>query len=241
MSGLPVYEDPGLRQAGNGLIRPGGLALTKRALSLSGLERGAGVLDIGCGTGAATEYLVRCFGLRAIGIDPSKLLLSEGRRRSAILPLLRASGEHIPIAGGVLDAVLAECSLSVTKNAAGVLRECSRVLKPSGLLIVTDVYARNPEGVPGVLGLPLECCLTGAVSKEEWVSRLETAGFELVVWEDHTKALKEFAAQLIFSYGSLETFWCRSQKSAPKEEIKEAGRVVSKARPGYFMMIARNR
>lgn len=254
-----VYEQLGVSGLGDGLIRPGGLAMTERAVALSSLGPGSRMLDMGCGTGATLRYLVDRCGFRAVGIDPSLILLNEGRGGGKNLPaapvrgghlphpasriqnpaVARARGEHLPFADACLDGILAECSLSVADNVSGVLGECRRILKVKGLLIIHDVYARNPDGVSAVGDLPLECCLTGAVSRDEWRARLDANGFELRLWEDHSKALKEFAARLIFSHGSMDEFWRRFGSRERKDDAKAIQHAVSKARPGYFLLIAR--
>jgi ubiquinone/menaquinone biosynthesis C-methylase UbiE len=238
---VAVYEEIGLREVGEGLIRPGGFLLTQRAVILAGLTRGSRVLDVGCGTGAALRGLEGRCGFSVVGVDPSEVLLSETQKEGERLPVIRALGERLPFTGAVFDAVLAECSLSVTVNLDGVLRECARVLNAGGKLLVSDVYARNPDGAAEVRGLPIECCLTGAVSKEDWISQVEAGGFEVMLWEDHSQALKEFAARLILSYGSMDAFWDRFRKNAQKDAIEETQCAVSKARPGYFLLIARRR
>ena len=44
-----MYEHTAIREATGDIIRPGGLALTDRALALCQLPAGARVLDVGCG------------------------------------------------------------------------------------------------------------------------------------------------------------------------------------------------
>lgn len=225
-----LYENPKLRAMGGGLIRPGGLELTQRALAASGLPPGARLLDIGCGTGAALRYLGEC-GFRTVGIDPSLPLLAEGRAKNPGLSLTGAAGTMLPFCDRCLDAVLAECSLSVMDDAKKALKECFRVLDRGGLLLAHDVYLRNPCAADGLRGLELKSCLTGAVSREEWLERFTSCGFEVLLWEDHSRALKEFAARLIFEHGPLETLW---DCPAP------AGSALFSAKPGYFLAMARS-
>ena len=74
----------------------------------------------------------------------------------------------------------------------------------------------TPEGTGDLGNLPVKCCLAGAMTKKELFSKLVAHGFSIKVWEDHTKFfLKEFAARLIFTYGSLEAFWCNYGDLAP--------------------------
>lgn len=230
-----LYENPLLRASGGGLIRPGGLELTQRALALAALKPGARLLDIGCGTGAALRYLVERRGFRAVGIDPSMLLLSEGRAKNPGLALAGAAGTLLPFAERSMDAVLAECSLSLMSDVDKALGECFRVLDHDGVLLVHDVYARNPAGLREV---PLTSCLAGAVSQEKWTQRLEGSGFTLLFWEDHSRALKEFAARLIFEHGPLETLWGCPANTPGKDLGAPVHSALSSAKPGYFLAVA---
>jgi arsenite methyltransferase len=240
---LPIYEQIGVGGYGDGLIRPGGLALTLRALNLACLSPGSRVLDIGSGTGATLRRLVDHGGFEAVGVEPSAILVKESRERNPGLPLVRASGEILPFANAVMDGVLAECSLSVTQDVDRVLGECRRVLKPAGRLLVSDVYARNPDGASRLKDLRVECCLTGAMCREEWTSRLEAGGFDVTLWEDHSAALREFAARLILAGFSFDAFHhCRGNAVKEREVFTpcsaETQGALHKARPGYFLLIA---
>lgn len=131
-------------------LRPGGLELTEKALSVCSFPPGARVLDIGCGTASTVEYLVARHGFRALGLDPSLVMLESGLKRNATLPVVQAAGEDLPFRECVWDGIMAECSLSVARDAAFVLRECYRVLKDGGKLLVCDLYRRDARaGVPG--------------------------------------------------------------------------------------------
>ncbi|MGD0826619.1 MAG: DVU_1556 family methyltransferase [Desulfobaccales bacterium] len=167
-----IYEELGRGELADEPIRPGGLALTARAVALAAWRPGARVLDLGCGAGVALGYLRGHCGLCASGLDPSAALLGKGRSRDADLPVILAVGEDLPFADASLDGILAECSLSVAADIDRVLRECFRVLKSEGLLLIQDVFARPPEGTAGLENLPVRCCLAGAVSREEWLARL---------------------------------------------------------------------
>ena len=65
------YESETVRAVTGPAIRPGGLALTRRAAEVCGLGPGARVLDVGCGTGATVQCLQAEFGAAAIGMDLS--------------------------------------------------------------------------------------------------------------------------------------------------------------------------
>ena len=230
-----LYEQGPVLEVASDTIRPGGLALTERALEFCALSIGARVLDVGCGPAASIEHLHVKHQLDAVGLDPSEMLLRLGRRRDPSLRLIQSPGEYLPIADDQFNAVLTECSLSVIRNSRRALAEFWRVLQAGGYLILSDIYVRNPAGVDALQHLPIDSCLCGAISQSEIIDRVETAGFKVIVWEDRTKALNVFAAQLIWSNGSLQQFWCRATSRAAAGDIQRA---IAQSKPGYYLLIA---
>ena len=69
------------------LCRPGGLAMTKRLFSLAGLwgrEEALSVADVGCGAGAAMDYIKEnhpTWRIRGIDPDPSVCRRENPKRR----------------------------------------------------------------------------------------------------------------------------------------------------------------
>jgi arsenite methyltransferase len=230
-----VYEQSPLLEVAGDTIRPGGLALTERALEFCALPIGSRVLDVGCGPAASIEHLRVKHRLNAIGLDPSEMLLRSGRRRDPPLRLILSPGEYLPIADDQFDAVLTECSLSVMQNSDRALAEFWRVLRSNGYLILSDIYARNLAGADALHDLPFDSGISGAISQSEIIDRAEAAGFKVLLWEDHTKALNAFAAQVIWSNGSLQQFWCRATSRADATDIQAA---IAQAKPGYYLLIA---
>ena len=142
----PSYESGWVEKAAGGVMRPGGLALTARAVDYCAFATGTDLVDVGCGTGITVEFLRGTYGLNAIGIDPSAPILERGRQRNPDLPLLEGSGEQLPFSAGTMDGIVVECALSVMADKQKALAECNRILVPGGRLIVTDLYARAATG-----------------------------------------------------------------------------------------------
>jgi SAM-dependent methyltransferase len=218
-------------------IRPGGLSLTNRALDFCCFTPGAKVLDVGCGSGATVEHLIANYNIDAVGVDPSAALLECGLQRRPGLPLRQAAGENLPFADGEMDAVFAECTLSVMENPDQALAEIYRVLKSGGMLVITDVYARSPEGVEDLRRLPLVSCLTGAMTFQELTEKISSNGFNVIFWEDHSRLLAELAARLILANGSMDSFW--GNTTCGTIDCQHIQNIIKKSRPGYFLLIAR--
>jgi SAM-dependent methyltransferase len=98
-------------------------------------ERARTLLDVGCGTGLVTERLLRP-GLRVLGVD-----FSSGMTRLASERLcgglVLADCRRLPFADGSLDAVSAVWLLHLLPDAAAVVAECARVLRPGGMFVAS--------------------------------------------------------------------------------------------------------
>ena len=233
-----LYESPHLRRVTGPALRPGGLAVTERALELCRFPAGARVLDVGCGLGATAGHLTREHGLAALGLDLSPILLEQNRERHPKLPLLRARADAIPLGDASLAGVFCECVLSLMPDPAGVLAECRRVLEPEGWLVLADIYLRRPAEAPEMRALPFGGCLRGARGREAMEEMVNAAGFTITLWEDHSDHLKRLAAELVFAHGSLAAFWGCSGAGDKAAGVQTS---LARAKPGYFLMPAQKK
>ncbi len=239
MNMVKLYESRALRAVTAPVIRPGGFELTQRGLSRCHLQQGARILDIGCGAGAGVDYLRRRHGLAAIGVDLSAELLKEGSQTHGESPLVRGRAEQLPAACACFSAVLCECVLSLCPDPQKVLKEIWRVLQPGGNLVLTDMYARVSAATAAWrVKTSVQCCLRGAVDRPMVESRIAAAGFDPVLWEDHSPLLKQLAAQLVWTYGSLDAFWSAVGGPDAADAVNRGG-AGGCSRPGYYLMVAR--
>jgi ubiquinone/menaquinone biosynthesis C-methylase UbiE len=235
----PMYENGSLSKAtGDKTLRPGGFDLTDRLLTLCELSADSRIVDVGCGTGGTVEYLLDSGFAHAIGIDRSELLLQTGICRRPDLPLACAWSKSLPIASGCADAILTECSFSAMAGLDGALTEFHRVLRSGGRLALSDIYARNAEGLPALYSLPLSCGLRHAATREQLTENLQAHGFEIAVWEDHSEMLKQLVGQMILAHGSMREFWSQSEPGADPMALQSA---VREAKLGYHLLVAQKR
>jgi SAM-dependent methyltransferase len=209
-------------------LRPGGLELTRRVVQCAGFGAGQRILDLGCGAGAGTQYLLRQ-RIAVIGLDASTVSLTATAARLPGLPLVAAEACRLPFADASMDGILAECSLSVAGNHQEVLAECHRILRPGGRLAITDVFARS-AGAADTDDAPLPVCLAGMASRDEILARLLGADFHVVRWEDHSVVLNAFMARLIFESDTPDALWA--------SDTTTLNAALRQRRPGYYLLIA---
>jgi len=202
------------------------------------IQPGARVLDIGCGAGASALYMRRAHGFEVVGLDLAAASLHSKSERIRGVGLVAASARRLPIATSSMDAVFAECSLSLMDARDEVLAECFRVLAAQGRLAITDMFARNPHAL-GNLRTIGDIRVSGMISCAELEAQLAQAGFLVEFWEDHTPALKQLLFRCLMKGSDLEQLW--TQKCTTKEESGRVKEAMKHVRPGYFLLVASKR
>ena len=210
------------------MIKPGGAALTKKAIEIAKLPENATVLDAGCGEGDTVALLCEQFGFTATGADQSSKMIDKGKARREGLDIRKMEAEFLEFESNHFDAVFMECSLSVFRLQEDAVFEAYCVLKPGGKLIISDLYLKNPdpsavatmlaearkkashpkhEGACGENERPSTIMLDGAIVVGELATMAEELGFVIEHFSDESEALAGFAAQAIMGHGSLEEYF----------------------------------
>lgn len=211
-------------------IRPGGTALTERALHVCKLEPDSLVADIGCGAAGTLEYLEQAGIHHLVGLDCSEELLGEAISRRAPGRFVKGRAEILPFRKSSLDAIFCECVLSVTSDRMAVLNGCSQALKEGGFLIISDLFRqenRDDEREAGSKGFRPE----GFLTKESIFAMSKSFGLSVFLWEEYKEFLKEFVARMILSGEDLPDVWDYRKKQGME---KTGRREIS-----YFLMIGR--
>jgi SAM-dependent methyltransferase len=121
-------------------------------LRLEWLERysnqQARILDYGCGYGRTLAELSQAGFQNLAGVDFSAAMLARARAAVPCLGLVRNDGHSLPFNDDCFDAVLLFAVLTCIPDGdkqRSLLAETERVLRPGGLLYLSDVLVNNDE------------------------------------------------------------------------------------------------
>lgn len=227
--------------------RPGGFELTDHSIELCNFHKGSRIMDIGCGQGDTCQHLQEKYGFNVTGIDTDPASIEEGLKRHPNLDLKVGDGEFLEdFPSNSFDGVMMECVLSLTNMPEEALHEVYCVLKKGGKLIVTDLYRKDAD--PGLIAAakinaertnnrpkkigecdedhkdrPSAFKVNNVLLIQPLSDEIERIGFAITAWEDKTKELENYAAEIIMEQGSLDGLLCKGARNK---------------NTGYFMLVA---
>jgi SAM-dependent methyltransferase len=154
--------------------------------ALAELKAGETVLDLGSGGGIDVLLSARRVGPTgmAFGLDMTQEMLAlaeDNKRKSGLRNVffLRGEIENIPLPDNTVDVIISNCVINLSADKDRVLKEAFRVLKPGGRFAVSDVVVRGE--VPPAMRRNMELwvgCVAGALSDQDYLRKLQAAGFE---------------------------------------------------------------
>jgi len=104
------------------------------------LKSGDEILDVGCGTGMFAKAMSLLLDCRIEGIDISAASLEIAEKQGAYDRLQRhdLQAASLPIADNTFDAAACVGVMTYIENAAGLLADLCRVVRPGGYILFTQ-------------------------------------------------------------------------------------------------------
>ncbi|GAH87585.1 unnamed protein product, partial [marine sediment metagenome] len=140
----PAYADVFLDSPFRRLWQP-----PAKIIERSGIAPGMTVLEIGCGGGAIARHVARALGPegRLVALDVQAKMLARFRRKLdrpanrdiGNVTLVQADARELPFDDETFDLVYAVTALPEVPDRPRALAEVKRVLRPGGVLAVTEL------------------------------------------------------------------------------------------------------
>ena len=158
-------------------------------LASAGIQPGETVVDLGCGAGIDVFIAAKFVGPsgNAIGVDMTDRMLSVSRDNKPkvaaalgydVVEFREGFLERIPVETNTVDLVTSNCVVNLSPDKPRVFEEIWRILKDHGRIVISDIV--SAQEVPPHLKVDPRLwgeCLVGALTQEEFLARLERAGF----------------------------------------------------------------
>ncbi|MFH1623405.1 MAG: arsenite methyltransferase [Candidatus Aenigmatarchaeota archaeon] len=162
-------------------------------IALAGLKEGDVVLDLGSGAGFDCFLASKKVGPsgRVIGVDMTEKMVEKAGALAkeygyANVEFRLGDIERLPVEDASVDVIISNCVVNLAPDKSKVFEEAHRVLKKGGWMVLSDIVLlaeltpeqRSDKGL-------LAGCVAGALMKDDYLSMLEAAGFEVrILGED---------------------------------------------------------
>lgn len=166
-------------------FHPGGVELTRELLAALSLRPGSVLLDVASGPGTSALVAARETGCTVVGVELSPDNVERARAAAAAdhldrVTFLQGDAESLPLDGASVDAALCECALCLFPDKPAAAAEIARVLRPGGVVAISDVTA-DPERLPPELRTltAWASCVADARPLDEIAGILAAAGLRV--------------------------------------------------------------
>jgi ubiquinone/menaquinone biosynthesis C-methylase UbiE len=170
-------------------------------LAHAAIHEGDTVLDLGSGAGFDCFLAAGKVGKSGlvIGVDMTPEMLKRARenvKKAGVTNVEFRLGEieALPVADTSVDLVISNCVINLSPDKARVFREAYRVLKPGGLLMVSDIVLTRE--LPEAVRTSVEAyasCIAGASLKDAYLDLIRKAHFSDVAVLEETQVLFDLA------------------------------------------------
>jgi arsenite methyltransferase len=174
-------------------------------VAVADLQPGEVVLDLGSGGGIDVLLSARRVGPagRAYGVDMTDEMLElagANQRKAGVdnVEFLQGHIEAVPLPDASVDVIVSNCVINLSADKPAVFAEAKRLLRPGGRLALADVIADKLVDDARRQDLAAWAdCLGGAVTRDEYRSMLEEAGFSQVSIDDRHPVAAGFVSAIV--------------------------------------------
>jgi arsenite methyltransferase len=170
-------------------------------VAMAEIKKGDAVLDLGSGAGFDCFLAAARVGNEGsvVGVDMTEEMVKKAVDNArkygySNVEFVLGDIEKLPLEDNSFDIAISNCVINLAPDKDKVFRETWRVLKPGGKMFVSDIVLLQelPEEMRQDEKL-LSGCVAGALMKEDYISKIEKAGFEVeILSEDKDISKKQY-------------------------------------------------
>lgn len=163
------------------------------AINHANAQTGEICVDLGSGRGNDVIRMAEEVGETGYvyGIDISEGMIAKAKANLEKFEvtnaeILKAELEALPLETNTVNLIISNCTINHAENKPAVWSEVYRVLKQGGRFVVSDIYSTSPiadeyKNDPAAVAE----CWAGAVTRAEYLTMLEEAGFsDIKIFEE---------------------------------------------------------
>jgi arsenite methyltransferase len=154
--------------------------------ALAEINEGETVLDLGSGGGIDVFLAANKVGEqgKVIGVDMTKEMVRTAVKNAEEsgyenVEFKLGEIENLPIENNSIDVIISNCVINLTPDKSVAYREAFRVLKPGGIILVSDLVTDGdiPDEIRSSFQAWSEC-IAGAMEKQDYLDTIKEAGFK---------------------------------------------------------------
>ena len=206
--GLPRYLD---MQAELGYTKHiGGSKATRELLELCNVSPEKVVLNVGCGAGGTTAFIVKNYGCHVVGVDIKENMIESARKwaqRKGVVEKTEfrvANAQDLPFEDNTFDILICESVNIFIPDKSKAMGEYKRVVKPGGAIGLNEpIFIKSPS--PAAAKLMADYAGHEILPPTVWEDLLSEMGLTNIITKTYpVKMLEESRSQLGFlSPGAL--------------------------------------
>ncbi len=142
------------------------------------------VLDLGCGIGGASRFIVDCYDCKVTGIDLTAEYIEAARCISEKVGIKnvdfkQADATELPFEDNVFDVVWTQHVQMNIEDKTRYVKEIARVLKPGGKVAYFDILGEKNQDLQFPLPWAEDENISFLSSNKQWNDLLNSNGFKM--------------------------------------------------------------
>ncbi len=188
----------------------GGLEANDVLMARAGIGAQHTVLDVCSGMGGPARYLAHRIGCRVAGLDVTESRLQSAKRLTRAVKLdhlvsfTLGNALDMPFEDTSFDVVIGQEAWCHVPHKEKLISECTRVLKPGGVMAFTDILRTDRISQAELDRLSVEMTFSDLGSLERYRALLAQCGCDVLSADDLSAPWAEILVKRLAMYRSLK-------------------------------------